>query len=139
MAAILIGIIIAFIMGASFIVDAMLGSIVSVAFYAESYMTSGILTGTTLDFTALFDLFFNLGIALIVLKFLKKGFDVYVLVETDGDPDLDPLTYVVSFLRALVVTISFPILYGSANRCVERNHQQHHRTHPCQSDRTNVN
>lgn len=111
MAAILIAIIVAFIMGTDSIVDAMLEGITSTAFYAEDFMSQGILTGTSLDFGALFDLFFNFGIALIVLKFLKKGFEMYVL-WVEGDPDLDPLTYVVNFLRALVIAVSFPILYG---------------------------
>lgn len=119
MTAILIAVIVAFIMGTSDIVDFMLSELTHVAFYAEAYMTRGFLTGTSLDFNVFFTLFFNFGVALIVLKFLKKGFEVYIM-WTDGDPDFDPLTYVVNFLRALVIAISFPILYGwLADVCTE--------------------
>jgi len=107
----LIGLIVAIIMGSQFIVDAMLNSLIPMAFYAESYMTTAI-GGKTIDFSGLYNLFFGFGVSLIVLKFLKKGFDVYV-GWSDGDPDLDPLNLVTNFLRAMVVTLCFPILYDA--------------------------
>jgi hypothetical protein len=108
---ILIGLITSIILGSQFIVDAMLNSLIPIAFFAEQYMTvaSG---GYTIDFAALYNLFFSFGVSLIVLKFLKKGFDIYV-GWSDGDPDLDPLSLVTNFLRALVVALCFPILYDA--------------------------
>ncbi len=108
---ILIGLIIAIILGSQFIVDAMLNSLIPMAFYAEAYMNTS-LFGGALDFSALFDLFFGFGVSLIVLKFLKKGFDIYV-GWSDGDPDLDPLALGTNFLRAMVVALCFPILYDA--------------------------
>ncbi len=106
---ILVGLIVAIIMGSQFIVDAMLNSLIPMAFYAEQYMKTAI-GGSTIDFTGLYDLFFGFGLSLIVLKFLKKGFDIYV-GWNDGDPDQDPLSLVTNFLRAMAVALCFPILY----------------------------
>jgi hypothetical protein len=108
---ILIGLITAIILGSRFIVDAMMNSLIPMAFYAEKYMTTAI-GGHTINFSGLYSLFFGFGVSLIVLKFLKKGFDVYV-GWSDGDPDLDPLALVINFLRAMVVALCFPILYDA--------------------------
>jgi hypothetical protein len=98
-------------MGSQFIVDAMLNSLIPMSFYAEQYMFTAI-GGHTIDFSGLYNLFFGFGVSLIVLKFLKKGFDVYV-GWNDGDPDLDPLSLVTNFLRAMVAALCFPILYDA--------------------------
>ena len=111
MVAILIGLIVAIILGSQFIVDAMLNSLIPMSFYAENYLNTSIFGGT-IDFSGLFNLFFGFGVSLIVLKFLKKGFDIYV-GWSDGDPDLDPLTLVTNFLRAMVIALCFPILYDA--------------------------
>jgi hypothetical protein len=87
----------------------MLNSLIPMAFYAELYLNTSI-AGSMLDFSGLYNLFFGFGVSLIVLKFLKKGFDVYV-GWNDGDPDLDPLSLVTNFLRAMAVALCFPILY----------------------------
>ena len=108
---ILIGLIVAIIMGSQFIVDAMLNSLIPMAFYAENYLNTSIIGGT-IDFSSLYSLFFGFGVSLIILKFLKKGFDVYV-GWNDGDPDLDPLNLVTNFLRAMVAALCFPILYDA--------------------------
>ena len=108
---ILIGLIVAIILGSQFIVDAILNSLIPMAFYAENYLNTSIVGGT-LDFSGLYNLFFGFGVSLIVLKFLKKGFDIYV-GWNDGDPDLDPLMLVTNFLRAMVVALCFPILYDA--------------------------
>jgi len=108
---ILIGLITAIILGSQFIVDAMLNSLIPMAFYAENYMSTSI-AGGMLNFSGLYNLFFGFGLSLIVLKFLKKGFDIYV-GWSDGDPDLDPLNLVTNFLRAMVVALCFPILYDA--------------------------
>jgi len=115
---ILIGLIVSIIMGSKFIVDAMLNSLIPMAFYAEQYMETS-LVGTTIDFAGLYALFFGFGVSLIVLKFLKKGFDTYV-GWSDGDPDLDPLSLVTNFLRAMVVALCFPILYDALVTATEQ-------------------
>ncbi|MDD4698775.1 MAG: DUF6102 family protein [Oscillospiraceae bacterium] len=89
-------------------VNDVLNSIVPIALHAEQYMTT-LLGGS--GFQATFDVLFNFGISLIVLKFLKRAFDSYVLWQ-DGDPDSDPLNLVTKFLRAIVVAVSFPTLYN---------------------------
>ncbi len=46
-----------------------------------------------------------------MLKFLKKGFETYIL-WTEGDADADPLLLLTNFFKALAVAVSFPVLYG---------------------------
>ena len=89
-------------------IDNILESIIPVALHAEDYMSS--VTGTSW-FTSVYNIFFSFGVSVIVLKFLKKGFDIYI-GWMDGDPDNDPLNLLTNFLRAMVVAICFPILYG---------------------------
>lgn len=96
-------------------VNNILDSIVPIALYAERYMTT-LLGGT--GFQATFDILFNFGISLIVLKFLKRAFDSYVLWQ-DGDPDSDPLNLVTKFLRAIIIAVSFPTLYAWLAEIVE--------------------
>ena len=49
----------------------------------------------------------SFAITLIILKFLKKGFDTYIL-WVEGDIDTPSLTFVTYFARALILAISFP-------------------------------
>jgi len=92
----------------NWIVDMLLESIVSMAFYAEKHMTS---SSTVINFAEIYTVIFSFGVALIVLKFLKRGFDIYIGWDA-GDPDSDPLGLVVNFLRALIVAIGAPVLYN---------------------------
>lgn len=62
------------------------------------------------QFDNIFTMFASIGITLIVVKFLKKGFDMYVL-WTDGDADADPLQLVINFVRAMIVALTFTFLY----------------------------
>jgi len=94
------------------IVDTMLANLVPTAFYAEDYMSTSLGSPVNLDFSGLFNLFFGLGVSLIVLKFLKKGFEVYISWG-EGDPDSDPFSLVIGFLRAMAVALCFPILYDA--------------------------
>ncbi len=88
-------------------IDNILESIIPIALHAENYMSAS--TGTNW-FYSVYDIFFSFGISVIVLKFLKKGFDIYV-GWMDGDADADPLSLLTNFLRAMVVAICFPTLY----------------------------
>lgn len=107
MEVILIALICALLSAALNYVNNVLDTIVPIALHAEQYMTT-LLGGR--GFQSTFDVLFNFGISLIVLKFLKRAFDSYVLWQ-DGDPDSDPINLVTKFLRAIVVAVSFPTLY----------------------------
>ena len=96
-------------------IDGLLEDIVPIALHAERYMDT--LTGTNW-FGEVYNIFFNLGISLIVLKFLYKGFNIYV-GWVDGDADSDPIELLTNFLRAMVVAISFPTLYKWISSTVE--------------------
>ena len=53
----------------------------------------------------------GLCIAMIIFKFLKKGFETYVL-WTDGDADADPILLTTCFFKALATVLAFPIVYS---------------------------
>ena len=55
-------------------IDNILESIIPIALHAENYMSAA--TGKNW-FNTVYDIFFSFGISVIVLKFLKKGFDIY--------------------------------------------------------------
>lgn len=89
-------------------VDDILSGLIPMTLHAEEYMST--MLGTD-AFSEIFNIFFGFGISLIVLKFLKKGFETYIL-WTEGDADADPLLLLTNFLKSLAVAISFPVLYG---------------------------
>lgn len=88
-------------------VNSLLNDLVPIALHAEKYMDT--LIGTN-GFTEVFNIFLGFGISLIVLKFLKKGFEQYIL-WTEGDADADPLVFLTGFLKALAIAVSFPTIY----------------------------
>jgi len=106
--AILVLLIVAILNGAIAMIDEMLESLVPMTLHADQYMT-GMNGGSMVD--TLFEILLGVGVSLIILKFLKKGFECYVL-WTDGDPDADPTNLVIRFMQAMVVAVSFPVLYG---------------------------
>lgn len=77
-------------------------------FYAERHVPihgiSGLLSGAIRISSAF-------ALSLLVLYFLKKGFDTYVLWSA-GDADQDAGTLLVRFVSALGVISLFPVLYG---------------------------
>ena len=89
-------------------VNNIMSGLVPMTLHAEQYMAT--MLGTD-GFTEVFKIFFGFGISLIVLKFLKKGFETYIL-WTEGDADADPLLLLTNFFKALAIAISFPVLYG---------------------------
>ncbi len=115
MEVILIALISALLAAALNYVNNILNSIVPIALHAEQYMTT-LLGGS--GFQQTFDVIFNFGISLIVLKFLKRAFDSYVLWQ-DGDPDADPINLVTKFLRAIVIAVSFPTMYDWLAKATE--------------------
>jgi len=107
--------IVAILNGALIYMDTLLKDIIPISLYAERYMTLS--TGINLA-ESLYDVLFNYGVSLIVLKFLKKGFEIYVL-WTDGDPDEEPLFLVTNFFRAMAVAICFPTIYTWLGAMIE--------------------
>jgi len=89
-------------------VNTLLDGLVPIALHAEDYMDT--LLGTS-GISGIFDIFFAFGMSLIILKFLKKGFERYIL-WTEGDADTDPILLLTGFFKALAVSICFPTLYG---------------------------
>ena len=103
---ILVLLIVAVLNGAIAYIDQMLQDLVPMTLYADRYMLAAN-GGSMVD--TLFDIVLGFGVSLIILKFLKKGFECYVM-WTDGDPDMEP---------AVVVAVCFPILYGWMAKAAE--------------------
>ena len=78
-------------------------------FWAEATMNTGD-WGNTFDLDPVFALFRNVGLAFITLKFVKKGFDIYV-GWTDGDKDNEAGHLVMNYVRAIVVLLAFNEIY----------------------------
>lgn len=108
MEAILVLLIVAVLNGAVAFIDEMLTSLVPMALNADEYMTA---TGGGSMVSVLFDILLGFGVSLIILKFLKKGFECYVM-WTDGDPDTEPTYLVIRFIQAIAVAVCFPVMYG---------------------------
>lgn len=87
--------------------DSALGNIADVALNSENYMKSTL----GMNFDGLYKVIYTYAIYLIVLVFLKKGFEVYVLWN-DGDADMDPFIMLTSFTKAIILAVSFETLYG---------------------------
>ena len=108
MTALLLTVIVSLIGGALVYVDDMLLNIVPIALNAETNMDN--LLGASIV-SGLFDYFYGVGMSLLVLKFLYKGFNTYIL-WSDGDPDSEPITLLTGFVSAMFIATSFPTLYG---------------------------
>ncbi len=96
-------------------VNPLLNDLVPIALHTEWYMDT--LLGTD-GLSQIFDIFFGFGVSLIILKFLRKGFDQYIL-WTEGDADSDPLILLTGFFKALAIAVSFPTLYGWLAEIIE--------------------
>ncbi|AIQ70254.1 conjugal transfer protein TrbL family protein [Paenibacillus graminis] len=107
--------VIALLNGSLVYIDSLLKDIIPISLYAEKYMT--LTTGANL-LENLYDIVFSFGVALMILKFLKKGFEIYVL-WTDGDPDEEPLFLLTNFFRSMAVAICFPTIYTWLGQIVE--------------------
>ena len=105
---ILVILIVAILNGCLVFIDGMLEGIVPLALNAEQYMTN--VAGTDI-MVSLSQVVFGFGVSLIILKFVKKGFDTYVLWN-GSDAEEEPYFLIVNFVKALAVAICFPIMYG---------------------------
>ena len=97
---ILVLLIVALLNGAIAYIDGLMEGIIPLTLYAEQYMST--LAGVDL-FQSLFDIVFGFGVSLIVLKFLKKGFETYVL-WSDGDADEEPIAILTNFFKATMLS-----------------------------------
>ena len=109
MESILTGLITSIIGGADNVINSAFNGLIDMCFNSENYLATNF-GSSVISFSNLKALILSLSISLIVLKFLKKGFDMYVM-WTDGESDTPPLTYIVYFIRAIVVAVSFSVLY----------------------------
>jgi len=91
------------------LVDKVFDNLIDTCFNAEANLTE-ILGVQILDFSELKSVILTFSISLIILKFLKKGFDTYIL-WVEGDQETLPTTYILYFIRALVVALCFSTLY----------------------------
>lgn len=85
----------------------MVGELYITVFDCGQYLTT--VSGVEF-FSLLIPVSYGFGISLIILKFLKKAFDIYVL-WTDGDPDADPFLLLTNFVRAVGTALIFQWLY----------------------------
>lgn len=108
MEVILVLLIVAILNGAVAFIDEMLTSLVPMTLNADRYMTT---VGSGNMVNVLFDVLLGFGVSLIILKFLKKGFECYVM-WTDGDPDTEPIYLIIRFIQAVAVAVCFPVMYG---------------------------
>lgn len=86
------------------------GSIKSLAeqvFYIDKYI--GDTSGLDLS-TGLTQIFYQLALLLLVIKFSKSGFETYI-TWTGGDPDSDPMAMLQRTVKAVVMIVAFPMLY----------------------------
>lgn len=109
MESILTGLITSIIGGADSAINTAFNGLIDMCFRGEQYLSSNFGT-QVISFDGIKTLILSVAISLIVLKFLKKGFDMYIM-WTDGESDTPPLTFIVYFIRAIVVAISFSVLY----------------------------
>ena len=105
---ILVLLIVAVLNGAVAFIDEMLSDLVPMTLNADRYMVAA---GGGSMVETLFDILLGFGVSLIILKFLKKGFETYIM-WTDGDPDVEPSHLVIRFIQAIAVAICFPVMYG---------------------------
>lgn len=95
--------------GVDNIINTAFNSLMDLCFNAEYTLTHNF-GFEVMSFDNLKAIIFSMALSLIILKFLKKGFDIYIL-WTEGESDTPPLTFIVYFIRAVVVLICFTVLY----------------------------
>lgn len=109
MSGVLLGLLIVFLSeGLKYNNDLLMG-IVPTALRPELTMKTLLSNVTMVD--SIFQYFFNLGIAWLILKFLMKGFNIYI-ANIEGDPDNDPMGLLTGFIYAVVLSVNFPIVYN---------------------------
>lgn len=83
--------------------------LMDIALNCQEYMTNHLgIKG--IDFDRINSVILMYALACIVLKFVQKGFNIYIL-QTDGDSDHDPITLLTGFCEAVAISITFISLY----------------------------
>ena len=90
-------------------INEVFNDLIDMCFNSEVYITH-ILGTEVLNFDGLKKIILGFALSLIVLKFLKKGFDTYI-AWTEGDSDTPTFIFIGYFVRAMITAISFSILY----------------------------
>ena len=80
-------------------INSAFNNLMNTCFNAE-YELTHILGTQVISLENLKLLIFSFALSLIILKFIKKGFDIYIL-WTEGESDTPPLTFVVYFIREI--------------------------------------
>lgn len=76
-------------------------------FYIDNYIGDT----TQMDFfSGMTSVIYDIALWLLIIKFLRNGFETYIS-WTGGDPDSDPMNMIARFVKAVVLTIIFPVLY----------------------------
>lgn len=84
--------------------------LLDISLNCQDYMSSHLhLKG--IDFAKINSVILKYAIALLILKFAIKGFSIYIL-QSDGDPDHDPLTLLTGFFQSIAIAVTFYGLYG---------------------------
>ena len=86
-----------------------LSNLPNVAFGVVDYI--GDIIGSRAVGSTITALFAGVGISLLILGFIKKGFETYI-TYTDGDPDSDPLQLVMLFFKATAILLGFDAIYN---------------------------
>lgn len=84
-------------------------NMIEICFNAEKYLTE-MLTVQVLDFSGLKKIILSFAISLAILKFLKKGVEMY-LSWTEGNSDTPIHIYVLYFVRTIALILLFPYVY----------------------------
>lgn len=82
-----------------------LSSLVDQVFYIEKHIS----LASDL-FSSVTELIYYLAIWLLILKFTIKGFQTYI-VGIEGDPDSDPFLFLARFAKAVILMLTFPLIY----------------------------
>ncbi len=93
--------------------------LVQICLRMEEYIGAN-LSGAMLDTSAansVMSTVTKFAVALITLKFLKKGFDHYVTFS--GEPDHSPLDLLFAYVKAMAVALCFPSVYDWIAEVVE--------------------
>ena len=90
-------------------INSAFNNLMNTCFNAE-YELTHILGTEVLSLENLKLLIFSFALSLVILKFIKKGFDIYIL-WTEGEADTPPLTFIIYFIRAIIVLLCSTLLY----------------------------
>lgn len=94
--------------------DAVFSKLIDIVFQVENHISDGSLfentiiesSSTNLFFDILFKITSGFGLAFLILKFVKKIFDIYI-VGADGDPTTTVENIIIGFVKGIVTILCF--------------------------------